>query len=107
MYWGRWHTARCAFLLFLTLAVRTGATTVIAPRFETLVDRAELIFTGQVTSQRSEWKDNNGQKSIVTLVNFAVQQVHKGRADSTVALQFLGGTVADTTLSVADMPKFK
>jgi hypothetical protein len=36
-----------------------------------------------------------------------VQEVHKGRAASSVVLQFLGGTVGDTTLDVADIPKFK
>ncbi|HWN96348.1 MAG TPA: hypothetical protein VNT99_15060, partial [Methylomirabilota bacterium] len=83
------------------------ATSVLAPRFETLVDRAELIFTGHVISQRTEWRNGNGQKSIVTLVSFAVQQVHKGRAAATVTLQFLGGTIGDVTLEVAEMPKFK
>jgi hypothetical protein len=36
-----------------------------------------------------------------------VQQVHKGRAGNTVTLQFLGGTIGDTTLEVAEMPHFK
>lgn len=79
----------------------------IAPPFETLVDRAELIFTGQVLGQRSEWKNIGGQKSIVTFVSFTVQRVHKGRAGSVVTLQFLGGSVGDVRLDVADMPAFK
>jgi len=91
----------------LAILVNVQATTVIAPRFETLVDRAELIFTGQVIGQRSEWKNNNGQRSIITLVTFAVQQIHKGHAESTVTLQLLGGTIGDVTLEVADIPKFK
>ena len=94
-------------LLFLAAAFDSRATTVIAPRFETLVDRAELIFTGQVTSQRTEWRNNGGQKSIVTLVSFVVRQVHKGHAESIVTLQFLGGSIGDVSLEVADMPKFK
>jgi len=52
-------------------------------------------------------RNTGRQKSIVTLVSFRVQAVHKGRADSVVTLQFLGGTVGDVTLDVSDMPKFK
>lgn len=93
---------------FLALAVgRLFATTVIPPSFDQLVERADLIFTGQAISQRSEWRNRDGQKSIVTLVAFQVRAMHKGRADSTVTLQFLGGTVGDVTLNVSDMPSFK
>jgi hypothetical protein len=103
----RLSRALCALVSLALIVFQSAATTVIAPRFEGLVDRADLIFTGQVTAQRSEWRNNNGQRAIVTLVSFAVQQVHKGRAGSSVMLQFLGGTVGDTTLDVADIPKFK
>ena len=89
------------------LAPSLQATSVIAPRFETLVDAAELIFSGQVISQRSEWRNIDGKKSIVTLITLGVQQVHKGHAGNTVTLQFLGGTIGDTSLDVAEMPHFK
>jgi hypothetical protein len=95
----------CAAVAFAILNLHS--TTVLAPRFEMLVDRAEMIFTGQVASQRSEWRETNGRKCIVTLVTFAVQQVHKGRAEASVTLQFLGGTIGDVTLDVAEMPSFK
>jgi hypothetical protein len=95
------------FAFFLSLASGSLATSVIAPRFEMLVDSADLIFTGQALSQRSEWRNKDGQKSIFTFVTFGVQQVHKGRASSTVTLQFMGGTIGDVTLNVAEMPKFK
>jgi hypothetical protein len=97
----------CAVVSLSLGAFENYATSVIAPRFETLVDRAELIFAGQVTGQRSEWRNNNGQKSIITLVTFTVGQVHKGRAEATVTLQFLGGTIGDVALEVADVPRFK
>jgi hypothetical protein len=97
----------CAFVSLASFVFQSAATSVVAPRFEILVDRADLIVTAQVVSQRSEWRNSNGQRSIMTLISFAVQQVHKGRANSTVTLQFLGGTVGDTTLDVSDMPKFK
>src|SRR5829696_353540 len=94
----------CIALMF---APSLKATSVVAPRFETLVDVAELIFSGQVISQRSEWRNIDGKKSIVTLITLGVQQVHKGRAGNTVTLQFLGGTIGDVTLDVAEMPRFK
>jgi len=94
-------------LLFLFASIQLFATSVLAPSFENLVDRAELIFTGQVISQHPEWKTIEGQKSIVTLVSFRVEAIHKGSADSTVMLQFLGGTLDGVTLDVSDMPKFK
>ena len=71
------------------------------------MDRAELIFTGQVTSQHSEWKNQNGQRSIVTFVSFRVDAIHKGNAGSMLTLQFLGGTVGDVTLDVSEMPRFR
>jgi hypothetical protein len=103
----QWGEVVIVAFLLLAITFDAQATSVIAPRFETLVDRAELIFAGQVTGQRSEWKNHNGQRSIVTLVTFAVRQVHKGHAESAITLQFLGGTVGDVTLEVADIPKFR
>ena len=100
--------SRFSFAVVFALALlRAPATSVIAPTFDQLVQRADLIFTGQVLAQRAEWRNNGGQKSIVTLVTFGVRAVHKGRADATVTLQFLGGTVGDVTLDVSEMPKFK
>jgi hypothetical protein len=93
--------------LFLLLAFsRAFATSVIAPSFDDLVTRADLIFTGQVISQHSEWRETGGKRSIVTIVKFGVEQVHKGRAGVTVKLQFLGGAIGAVTLDVSDMPKF-
>lgn len=83
------------------------ATSVRAPGFGALVDRAELIFTGQVLSQHSEWRVVDGRRSIVTLVSFGVERWHKGASPAVVTLQFLGGTVGEITLSVSEMPKFK
>ena len=78
-----------------------------APSFNTLVDRAELIFTGQVLGQHCEWRDIAGRRSIVTLVSFGVERWHKGTSPAVVTLQFLGGTMGEITLSVSEMPKFK
>jgi hypothetical protein len=107
---GMLHGMRRALLLFAGMALSCLpllATSVRAPVFEVLVDRAELIFTGRAVAQRSEWSNLQGQKSIVTFVSFAVEKVHKGKADAVITLQFLGGTVGDVTMDVADMPRFR
>jgi hypothetical protein len=107
---GMFHGMRTALLLFAWIAwpcLPMPATSVRAPAFEILVDRADLIFTGRAVAQRSEWNDVQGQKSIVTFVSFAVEKVHKGRADAVITLQFLGGTVGQVSMDVADMPRFR
>jgi hypothetical protein len=102
---GRVFIAACASLVLLTLKV--DATSVLAPKFEALVDRADLIFAGRVASQRSEWRTANGQRAIVTLVTFSVERTHKGQAGPVVTLQFLGGRIGDVTMDIAEMPRFK
>jgi hypothetical protein len=82
------------------------ATTVRAPEFATLVDRADLIFTGRAVAQRSDWAVFNGQRAIITFVTFAVEKSHKGRAEDMVILQFLGGTVGNVAMEVTQMPTF-
>jgi hypothetical protein len=101
---GRNYFSLAVFILFA--ASRAFATSVIAPSFDELVNGADLIFTGPVISQHSEWRNTDGKRSIVTIVKFGVEQVHKGRAGVTVKLQFLGGAIGAVTLDVSDMPKF-
>lgn len=92
-------------LLWLSCAV-TPATSVLAPTFGRLVASADVIFTGQILAQRCEWQERRGRRSIVTLVTVGVESIHKGRAESVVTLQFLGGKVGDVSLDVAEMPRF-
>ena len=97
-----------AFLCLTFIALSNlHATSVRAPGFNALVDRAELIFTGQVLGQHCEWRVIEGRRSIVTLVSFGVERWHKGTSPAVVTLQFLGGTMGEITLSVSEMPKFK
>ncbi len=97
-----------AFLGVILLAFpKLQATSVRAPGFHALVDRAELIFTGQMLSQHCEWRVLEGRRSIVTLVSFGVERWHKGVSPAVVTLQFLGGTMGEITLSVSEMPRFK
>ncbi len=97
----------CAILFSILMAQCALATSVVPPSFDDLVRRADFIFTGRAISQQSEWRQKGGEKSIITLVSFQVNAVHKGSAGSVVTLQFLGGTVGNATLDVSEMPKFK
>jgi hypothetical protein len=83
-----------------------GATTVIPPTFEELVDTAREIFVGEVVSRQSQWVDAGGGRTIVTLVTFAISDSLKGGLLTQTTLEFLGGTVGETTLEVSGMPAF-
>jgi len=98
----RWFALASVALYF----GQANATTVIPPSFEQLTDRAELIFVGKVRSARAEWRTVGPNRVIFTLVEFEREELLKGEAGSTLSLQFLGGTVGDVTLEVAEMPKF-
>lgn len=82
-------------------------TSVRAPGFNTLVDRADFVFTGEMLAQHCEWRVINGRRSLVTLVTFGVERLHKGTAGNLVTLQFLGGTLGEVSLTISEMPKFR
>ena len=84
-----------------------SATTVIAPRFDELVRRAEVIFEGEVTGLQSQWIGEGAQHRIVTFVTFKVDDTLKGDAGSSYSIRMLGGTVDGRTMEVTDAPKFK
>lgn len=96
-----------AFACALTIASSARATTVIPPTFEDLVSRAELIFQGTVTSVRSDWVGEGGQRHIASYVTFRVQDAIKGNPGATYTIEMLGGTVGDQTMKVTDAPDFK
>jgi hypothetical protein len=94
-------------LMVLSL-VRLGATTVVPPTFEQLVQQAEFIFQGTVTDVRSIWEGEGAQRHIETYVTFQVADAIKGNAvGTTYTIQMLGGTVGDDTLVITDAPKFR
>ena len=82
-------------------------TTIIPPTFDDLVARAETIFVGQAVDRRSEWEITRSGRSIITLVTFDVARVLKGSPTIRTQLTFLGGSIDDTTMQVADMPEFR
>jgi len=71
-----------------------------------MTDRADLVFVGNVVSSRAEWRAIGTNQVIFTMVEFETQDVLKGNAERTVRLQFLGGTVGNVKLEVAEVPRF-
>jgi len=95
-------------LLVIALPVtRVPATMVIPPTFEQLVQQAELIFQGTVTTSRSVWEGEGGDRHIETYVTFQIEDNVKGQAGTSYTIRMLGGTVGDETMEVTDSPKFQ
>jgi hypothetical protein len=96
--------ARALSLPLLALAWSASAmgATVVQVGTLDLVERSELIFHG--TAQSHLVTRSGNSDTIVTRVVFRVQDVLKGPPrGETVELDFLGGTIGGTTLSVADL----
>lgn len=100
---------RLAPLFLICTLLMTGvarASTVVAPTFDALVSGANLIFVGEVTDVRGEWRNGPEGRSIVTVVTFRVGDIMKGNAGVMTQLEFLGGTVGGTSLVISGMPSF-
>ncbi len=90
------------------LAPRLVSSTTLTPlSFDELVSKAATIFEGQVVSRRSEWEIGRSGRSIITIVTLDVTRVLKGRTGLRTQLTFLGGTIGEITMSIADMPQFR
>jgi len=83
------------------------STTVIPPTFESLVSRANTIFVGEVMDVRAEWQTTRDGRAIKTYVTFRVEDVWKGAVGAVTQLEFLGGTIGETTMEVVGMPTFR
>ena len=91
----------------LLMAGVARSTTVIPPTFEALVSSAGTIFVGEVTDVRAAWIDTRQGRAIKTYVTFRVEDVWKGRIGAVTQLEFLGGTIGETTMEVVGMPTFR
>jgi hypothetical protein len=91
-------------LLFGSVA---SSTTVIPPSFDALVSGASTIFVGEVIGQDAIWVSTRQGRAIKTLVTFRVEDVWKGASGAVTRLEFLGGTIGDTTMEVIGMPTFR
>jgi hypothetical protein len=99
----------CATFVALVLSAPTmSATTVLPMTFDEVLAEATTVVRGEVVDVRSDWRDRQpGSGPIVTFVTVRVQQTLKGGPSTQMLLEFLGGTVGDRTLTVADMPEFR
>ncbi len=94
-------------LPLFALAVNARATSVIAPDFDHLVSRAQVIFEGDVTGVKSQWIGEGSQHRIVTFVTFKVDDALKGEPGPSYTIRMLGGTVDGQTMRVTDGPIFQ
>ncbi|HUQ88484.1 MAG TPA: hypothetical protein VM096_13055 [Vicinamibacterales bacterium] len=90
----------------LLMAGVARSTTVIPPTFEALVSSANTIFVGEVMNVRASWISTPQGRAIRTYVTFRVEDVWKGAAGAVTQLDFLGGTIGETTMEVVGMPTF-
>lgn len=91
----------------LLMAGVARSTTVIPPTFDSLVARANTIFVGEVMDVRSAWVATPRGRAITTYVTFRVEDVWKGSVGVVTQLEFLGGTIGQTTMEVVGMPTFR
>lgn len=95
-----------SLMMTLALASVAGSTTVIPPSFDALVSGANTIFVGEAIGQRAIWVSTRQGRAIRTQVTFKVEDVWKGRVGAVTQLDFLGGTIGETTMDVIGMPTF-
>jgi hypothetical protein len=98
------HLFRCV-IVCCTLGLAT-ATTVIPPSFSDLVNEAEIIFQGTVTSVHPQWIGEGAQRHIVSYVTFKVAESLKGNPGREITLRMFGGTVDGQTMKASDAPTF-
>ena len=96
-----------SLICFFLMAGVARPTTVIPPTFESLVSSANTIFVGEVMDVRAVWASTPRGRAIRTYVTFRVEQVWKGAVGAVTQLEFLGGTIGETTMEVVGMPTFR
>lgn len=90
----------------LLTAGAASSTTVIPPSFDALVGGANTVFVGEVMAVRSRLETTRSGRAIFTDVTFRVEDVWKGAVGAVTQLEFMGGTVGETTMEVVGMPEF-
>jgi len=83
------------------------AASVIAPTFDAMVARAQLVFVGETLDVRSRWESTPSGRAIVSVVTFKVIRTLKGELGGQTQLEFLGGTVGDYRMEIPGMPRFR
>lgn len=90
------------------LASLVCATTVRPPTLDELVAHADCVVRGTVTATRSEWRQHEGERFIVTIVTVQVQEAIVGEGvGPSLELEFLGGEIDGQGLVVEGQPRFR
>jgi hypothetical protein len=96
-----------AFLVCLVAGVSLRATSVVPPDFTQLVNESDYIVRAVVKSVASEWRVDQGQRHIFTLVELDVREVIAGTPPQPLVLEMLGGKVGKDEMVIAGAPKFE
>lgn len=99
-----------ALLLPLLAAPPSGATTVIAPEFESLVSQSGYIVRAVVKTVIPEWRATRGQpgdRHIVSRIELEVLEAIKGTPPNPLVLEAIGGRIGDDELVIHGTPRFK
>lgn len=91
----------------LFAGVRVGATTVIPPDFDQLVNESDYIIRASVKSVTSEFRTNSAGRTIFTKVSLNVLEVIAGNPPTDVVLEILGGKVGNEQMVLEGAPRFK
>lgn len=86
-------------VLSVLLAPAAMATTVRSFTLPNLFREADLVAMGEVTGERSFW--NAARDTIYTEYTVSVESVKKGATVATVNVRLMGGTVGQTSLTIA------
>lgn len=95
-----------AVALLASLCTKAGATTVIPPTLDELVERSATVIRTRVTATRCEWRGEGDERRMVTVVSVEVDETIVGPAVSTMELEFLGGEIGGERWVVAGQPRF-
>ena len=92
---------------FLLMSARGASSQPMPMEFPELVSGANVIVRGSVVDTHAEWISGSDGTGIVTLISFRVERALKGAVGSQIQLEFLGGTIGDTELTVSHVPIFE
>lgn len=106
---GRTHVGRrlAAAIIIAGLAGGLEAASIVAPTFDGMIARAQVVFVGETLDVRSQWVSTPSGRAIVTVVTFKVLRTLKGELGGQTQLEFLGGTVGEYRMEVVGMPRFR
>ena len=91
----------------LLLITRSASSQLLPMTFAEMASEANLIVRGYVADQRAEWITGEDGTGILTVVTFRIERTLKGDARIQIPLEFLGGTIGDTTLELSHVPTFE